>query len=211
MTSIVTILVLIVWSSGGPVAGAEVIFIPGMDGVGEGHCVTGADGRCSIEVSVPGLTGTLRGILVVTLEGREAGRLEFFWRAGQSRVGPVEIRLSGTGQVERPSGVETPPTPVAEPGGEGTETHPPSREFPTPVPPATSPVVEPTTTPIPATATEEAAGAVEATATPPAGPMEVPPAGSGRTAAMVTVGALGAIGLGLVIWSAVRGWRRRRK
>lgn len=148
--TLVTIVILVVWSTGGGIAGAEVTFEPAMTGLTGGECTTDAAGRCTISVQAPVDTETLGGTLVVTSPGGTTSRRPFFWRGGQGQVGPVEFSLNAAGGVERRTGIEstpappTPPTPTAvvivDPTGDGG-----ALATPTVIPPPTTPTEEPQT------------------------------------------------------------------
>jgi hypothetical protein len=109
--TVVTIIVLIIGNTGTPIAGIEVAFAPDVPGVG-GQCVTGDDGRCSMDVQVAADVEAPIGTLILSRDGQELDRMPYGWRGGQSQVGPIEVRLSESGQAERGTGVEATPAPV---------------------------------------------------------------------------------------------------
>lgn len=142
--TLVTIVILVVWSAGGGVAGAEVAFEPAMAGLTGGECITDTAGRCTISVQAPTDAETLSGTLVVTSPGGTVSRRQFFWQGGQGQVGPVEFSLNAAGSVERRTGIEdtpappTPPTPTAvvivDPAEDGGALATPTVTSPTTVP-----------------------------------------------------------------------------
>jgi len=202
-------------AEGWPVTGVEVVFAYESGQVG-GSCVTDGAGYCEI-VLEDAPAGLIRGHLVVG----EAGRRSLIWPGGMVEV-PLQLRSDGSLYVATESiGGEQSSGAGGTVGEMGeTEEVSPAQEFPTlppPEPTTALPIVEPTASPVSAATTvatgeaEETVGGVRETETSTPDPvteaMETKrnPVGVGAI-----VGVLVVLGLGLVIWGMVQGWRQRK-